>query len=183
MNSEMSPLTRDFAEVIAPLGEDEERRAVEAALAHLGLRRPRVYGVELRIDKNRRSLPRRRIGVLLAELDGYLPHEVVVSDDAAVVSASARPDLMPPFSDEEVAEAAVLARTEVRIDEEARRWGVRFGPFYPSRHRHDGPDDGDAARRLVGLHYFDANSDANVIPLVSVVVDLTGRDIVSVEHY
>ena len=103
MNSEMSPLTRDFAEVIAPLGEDEERRAVEAALAHLGLRRPSVYGVELRIDKNRRSLPRRRIGVLLGELDGYLPYEVVVSDDAAVVSATARPDLMPPFSDEEVA--------------------------------------------------------------------------------
>ena len=70
MNSEMSSLTMDFAEVIAPLGEDQERRAVEAALAHLGLRRPRVYGVELRIDKNRRSLPRRRIGVLLAELDG-----------------------------------------------------------------------------------------------------------------
>jgi hypothetical protein len=183
MSSEMSPLTMALAEVLAPLGEDEERRAVEAALAHLGLRRPTIYGVELRIDKNRRSLPRRRIGVLLAELDGYLPYEVVVSDVAAVVSATARPDLMPPFSDEEVAEAAVVARTEVSIDEEARRWGVRFGPFYPSRHRHDGSDDGDAVRRLVGLHYVDANSDANVVPLVSAVVDLTGRGIVSVEHY
>jgi hypothetical protein len=101
VNSEMSPLTRDFAEVIAPLGEDEERRAVEVALAHLGLRRPMVYGVELRIDKNRRSLPRRRIGVLLGELDGYLPYEVVVSDDAAVVSATARPDLIDAYIEQQ----------------------------------------------------------------------------------
>jgi hypothetical protein len=178
----MSSLTRELADVILPVSEDEERTAVEAALAHLGLRRPRVYGVELRIEKSRRAVPHRQIGVLLAELDGYLVYDVVVSDDATVVSADARPDLVPPVAEDEVAEAAVLARTDVRIDEVARRWGVGFGPFYPSRHEHDGLGGGDRGKRLVGLRYLDAGDLANVVPLLSVVVDLTGRQVMSVEH-
>jgi hypothetical protein len=35
----------------------------------------------------------------------------------------------------------------------------------------------------VGLRFFDARDVANVVPLVSVVVDLTGRDVVAVERY
>jgi hypothetical protein len=165
-------------EVVGPLDEQEQRRAVDAALAHLGLQRPMVYGVELRIDKDRGRVPRRRIGVLLAELDGYLAYDVVVSDGAEVLSADARPDLVPPFTDDEVAQAAFVARTDARVDEVARVWGVSVGSFYPSQHRHD-----DGRRRLVGLHYFDVRGDANVVPLISVVVDLTGRDIVSIESH
>jgi hypothetical protein len=180
----MSSLTRDLAEVIVPLGEEEERRAVETALAHVALRHPLIYGVELRIEKRRRALPRRQIGVLLAELDGYLVHEVVIADDGTVFSAEARPDLVPPFSDEEVAEATVLARTDSRVAELARRWGVRFGTFYPSQHGHDHDQrPGERDRRLVGLRFFDAREVAKVVPLVSVVVDVTGREVVSVEHY
>jgi hypothetical protein len=180
----MSPLTRDLTELVVPLGEEEERMAVETALARLDLRRPMIYGVELRIDKRRRALPRRQIGVVLAELDGYLAHEVIVADDGTVVSAEARPDLVPPFSDEEVAEAAVLARADSRVVETAQRWGVRFGTFYPSLHEHDHEvAAGERGRRRVGLRFFDARDVANVVPLVSVVVDLTGRDVVAVERY
>lgn len=179
----MSPLTRDLAEIVVPLGEDEERMAVDAALARLDLRRPMVYGVELAIEKRRRVPPRRQIRVLLAELDGYLPYQVVVEVDGTVATAEPRPDLVPPFTDDEVAEAAVLARADARFAEVAQRWGVRFGAFYPSRHEEGHEHDaGERGTRRVGLHVFDARDVANVVPLASVVVDLTSRDVVPVER-
>jgi hypothetical protein len=182
VDNAMSPLTRDLAEVIAPLRDDEERRAAAAALSALDLRRPMVYGVELRIDKRRGAQPNRQIGVLLADLDGYLPYEVIVGDDGTVVSAEARPDLVPPFTDDEVAEAAVLARADARLAEVTRRWGTRHGVFYPTQHGH-GQDHKPATpgRRRVGLHFFDASDPANLVPLASAVVNLTAGDVTSVE--
>jgi transposase-like protein len=183
VNRFMSALTRQLADVIEPLNDDEQRRAVEAGLAHVELRRPIVYGAELRIDKRRRGLPGRQVGVLLADLDGYTVYEVTVADDGSVVSAAEQPDLVPPFSDEEVAEAAVLARSDERVAEVARGWGIRSGTFYPSQHRHDGHDGEHVHRRLVGLHFLDTADAANVVPLVSAVVDLTTGEVVSVERH
>lgn len=182
MDASMSSLTEEFSELVIPLGQDEEGMAVEAALARLELRRPMVYGVELRLEKRRRGLPRRQISVVVAELDEYLPYEVVIEDDGNVVSADARPDLVLTFSDEEVAEAAVLARADSRVAEVVRPWGVRFGAFYPSRHEHGEDAPGARGRRQVGLHFFDAR-DVEVVPLVSVVVDLTSREVVSVARH
>jgi hypothetical protein len=178
----MSSSTREFAELVIPLGDDEERMAVETALAYLELHRPLVYGVELRFEKSRGALPRRQISVVVAELDEYLAHEVVVENDGNVVSADARPDLVPAFTDEEVAEAAVLARADSRLAEVVRRWGVRFAVFYPSRQEHGGAAPGVRARRRVGLHFFDARS-VEVVPLTSVVVDLTSHEVVSIERH
>ena len=178
----MSALTRDLAEVIAPLDDDEQRRAVAAALSALELRRPIVYGVELRIDKRRGAPPHRRTGVLLADLDGYLPHEVIVGDDGTVVAAEARPDLVPPFTEEEVAEAGVLARADARLADVARRWETKHAVYYPTQHGHDHDDEPVVpGRRLVGLHFFDASDPANLVPLASAVVDLTAGDVRSVE--
>jgi hypothetical protein len=182
VDNAMSPLTGDFAEVIEPLGDDEERRAVEAALARLDLRRPMIYGVELRIEKRRGGRPGRQIGVVLADLDAYLVYEVTLGDDGAVIAVDARPNLVPPFSEEEVAEAAVLARTDPRLLDLARRWGVRYGTFYPSQHGHDHDEQApEPGRRHVGLHFVDASDPVDVVPLASAVVDLTNRVVTSVE--
>ena len=182
MDNAMSGLTRDLAEVIAPLDDDEERRAVTAALSAVELRRPLVYGVELRIDKRRGAPPHRQIGVLLADLDGYLPYEVIVGDDGMVVAAEARPDLVPPFTEDEVAEAGVLARTDARLAEVTRRWETKPAVYYPTQHGHDHDDEPVVpGRRLVGLHFFDASDPANLVPLASAVVDLTAGDVTSVE--
>ena len=178
----MSPLTRDLAEVIAPLRDDEERRAAAAALSTLDLRRPAIYGVELRIKKRRGAQPHRQINVLLADLDGYLPHEVIVGDDGTVISAEARPDLVPPFTEDEVAEAAVLARADARLAEVTRRWATRHGVFYPTQHGHDHDEvSAERGRRRVGLHFFDTSDPANLLPLASAVVDLTAGEVTSVE--
>jgi hypothetical protein len=142
-----------------------------------------VYGVELRIEKRRGRVPDRHTAVLLADLDGYSVHEVFVAEDGSVVEAVERPHLLPPFSEEELAEATVLARGHPEVAG-AIRWGVRPAAFYPSRHH------GEAAgqepylpRRRVGIHYLDFSDPAAVVPVVSVVVDLTGRAVESVEHH
>jgi hypothetical protein len=183
VDNAMSALTRDLAEVIAPLDDEEERRAAAAALSALDLRRPIVYGVELRIDKRRGAQPHRQIGVPLADLDGYLPHEVIVGDDGTIVAAQARPDLVPPFTEDEVAEAGVLARADARLAEVTRRWETRHALFYPTQHGHDHDDDEPVipGRRLVGLHFFDATDPANLVPLASAVVDLTAGAVASLE--
>lgn len=67
----MSSLTERLAVVAAPLGADEQRRAVEAALSHLERRRLHVYGTELRAEKRRGEQPKRLIVVLLAATGPY----------------------------------------------------------------------------------------------------------------
>jgi len=180
MTSPMSPLTERLAEVIVPLDELEERRAVETALARLDLRRPVVYGAELRIDKRRRAIPYRDVAVLLADLDRYLVREVVVRD-GEVVDATDHPGLVLPFSDDEIAEAAVLARAHPEVARAARRWGVRPAPFYPSGHGRE--DEQAEGRRQVGIHFLDLTDLAAVVPVVSVVVDLTVGAVESVDWH
>jgi hypothetical protein len=96
--------------VIAPLDGAEERRAVEAAVAHVAPRRPVVYGAELRIEKRQRAIPDGQISVLLADLDGYTSQEVIVADDGFVVDTVDYAELVPPCTAEEIEEATVLAR-------------------------------------------------------------------------
>jgi len=182
VNGPMSSLTEHLTQVIVPLEEAEARQAVEAALAHLDLRRPLVYGVELRIEKRRGGVPDRQALVLAADADGFSVHEVVVAEDGTVVEAVDRPDVVPPFSEEEIAEATVLARGHPEVADVARRWGVRSAVFYPSRHE----DDTEAPprpRRLVGVHFLDFSDPTDVVPLVTAVVDLTGRVVASVQGH
>lgn len=171
MSDPVSPLTSCMAEVITPLGEVEERRAVEAAMARLDLRRPVVHGAELRIEKRRGGIPDRQVAVLVADLDGYAVHQAVIDADGQVVQVEERPDLVPPFTPEEIAEAIVLARADDRLSMVARGWGVRPAVFYPDV---DG-SGGGPRRRLVGVHFVDANDRVNVSPVASAVVDLTAR--------
>jgi len=178
--SPISPLTKRLAEVIVPLSRDEERRAIEAALANVSGERLHVYGAELRIDKRRSSLPVRQITVLLADLAGYLPYEVVVDTRGEVIEANDRPDLVPPLSDTEVGDALALARSVPEIVELGERWGVSPAAFYPSGH-HDEPDA--PRRRRVGFHFLEISDETAVRPIASIVVDLTRGEVETVTFH
>lgn len=182
MTGPMSSQTALLADVIVPLEEAEQRQAVEAALAHTGLRRPLVYAVELRIDKRRRTVPVRRIAVLLADLDRYSVYEVVLDDDWNVVEDAERPELVPPFSAEEIEEAMVLARNHMELADIARRWGVRTAVFYPADNHDHGTASAGRGRR-VGVHFLDFSDPASVTPVASAIVDLTGREVENVQHH
>lgn len=180
MSEPRSPLTRRMAEVVRPLDEAEERRAIETAMARLDLRRPVVHGAELRIEKRRGGVPDREVAVLLADLDGYAVHEVVLDGDGLVVLVEERSDMVPPFTEAEIAEATVVARAQRELAPLARRWGVQPAIFYP----HEvGPEGGGSRRRRVGVHFLDANDPLNVRPVASVVVDLTGNQAGAVTHH
>jgi hypothetical protein len=185
MNDQMSSLTELLAEVIVPLEEAEHRQAVEAALGHLDLGRPLVYGAELRIQKRRGGVPDRQVTVLLADLDGFSVYEVVIAQDGTVLEAVEQPQLVPPFSPEEIAEATVLARGHSELAEAARRWGVRPAVFYPSGHDHSDEvgKEPSRPRRRVGVHFLDFTDPAAVAPVISAVVDLTDRVVESVQYH
>jgi hypothetical protein len=177
----MSPLTERLAEVIAPLSADEERRAIEAALATVQGERLHVYGAELRIDKRRSSVPARRISVFLADLAGYLPYEVVIDADGQVVEANEQPELVPPFSPSEIGDALALARSVPEVVELGERWGVSSAVFYPSGHEHGERDS--MRRRRVGFHFLDISDETAVTPIASIVVDLTAGEVESVDFH
>src|SRR5437879_5811207 len=103
---------------VAPLSLAEERRAIDAALEALAGRRLRVYGAELGVGKGPGWPPRRLATVLVADLDGYTPHEVVVDlEKGSIVEATERPELVIPFSEDEQREAIVLAQSQPGIAE------------------------------------------------------------------
>lgn len=180
MVREMSALTERMMEVIAPLEADEERRAVDAAVGKFEGRRVRVYGAELRIEKRRGNLPDRAVSVLLADLDPYTPYEVVVDADGAVVEAREQSELVPPFSGSEVCDALAVARRHPALGGLADRWAVRTAPFYPTTH---GQGADAPRRRRVGVHFLDLADERHVIPLASVIVDLTSGETESVREH
>ena len=177
MASPMSPLTERLAEVIVPLSPDEERRAIEVALVSVAGERLHVYGAELRIDKQRSRVPARQIAVLLADLAGYLPYEVVLDADGEVIEVNEQPDLVPPFSELEVGDALALARSVPEVVELGERWGVSPAVFYPTGHDHDEPNG--SRRRRIGFHFLDTSDENAVTPLATVVVDLTRVEVES----
>jgi hypothetical protein len=130
-------------------------------------------------------VPDRQVAVLLADLDGFSVYEVVIAQDGTVVEAAEQPQLVPPFSQEEIAEATVLARGHPGLAEATRRWGVRPAVFYPSGHDHsdDAGEQQSRPRRRVGVHFLDFSDPAAVVPVTSAVVDLTGRVVESVEEH
>jgi len=180
MINPMSPLTERLQEVIHPLDDEEAGRAVAAALAHRHLRRPHVYGAELRIEKRPRPVPHRQVSVLLADLDGYTVHEVIVDQPGSVVESIDHAELVPPFSSQEIEEATVLARSYPALADLARRWQIKATTFYPSAHDQE---QGSQRRRRIGVHFLDCADPASIAPVVSVIVDLTNRTVESLVHH
>jgi hypothetical protein len=163
-----------------PLGREEARRATEVALAALDKRRVRIYGTELHVEKDEQRRARRLVAVTLADLEPYLPYVVIVDPETgSAVKVDERPDLVVPFSDDEIGQARAIARVEADLADGLDRRGFVSAVFYPTAHGHDqGPQ---SAARRIGLSFFDDGEDGRR-PVARVIVDLGSGRVTSVDR-
>src|SRR6266699_6532455 len=182
MVSNMSEMTRHLEPVIAPLSEEEEQRAIKAVVDYLteelgSEAKPhfRVLGAELRIDKPPRPevVPLRLIRVLVADYDRKRNLDFVVDATGKIVRVEEYPG-QPAFSLDEMKEAREIAERDKQVARFAKMRGSfvsEFGPALVS-------EQGD---RLIGLRYAVTKKNQPTRLLVSVVVDLNERELVSIE--
>jgi hypothetical protein len=165
-----------------PLGREEARRATEVALATIDRRRVRVYGTELHVEKDEQRRARRLVSITLADLDPYLPYVVIVDPETgSAVKVDERPDLVVPFSDDEIGQARAIARAEADLAEGLDRRSLVAAVFYPTAHDHDHDQGLQSPARRIGLAFFNDDDDRRR-PIARVIVDLgTGR-VTSVER-
>ena len=179
MTTDMSSLTEKMRDVLAPLGAEEERRAIEAALAARGGNRENllVRGAELAIDKaGRNQRPHRRVRVLLSARAESVVREVLVDTTGKVVSDRELGPRNLPFLEAEVQEARTVAERDAHVARRLAGCKVGVGTFAPmlrAAGRH----------RLVGLHFLDASNPDLPKPLTSVVVDLATGQLVHDTHH
>jgi hypothetical protein len=187
MASYMADRTRQLEQLLSPLGEAEERRAVSAAIdwttAQAGGARDlryRVLGANLRIEKPRRreEMPPRWIRVLIADYTHRRNLEVTVDGAGAVVEGGELAGLQPAFHRDEVREARQIAERDPIVARWARAERSFAGAFAPNADREN--------RRLVGLRYLAAlaaEDQGQSTPLGTVVVDLYGGTVVDIKDY
>lgn len=177
MTTDMSSLTRELRDVLAPLGADEERRAIEAALAVSGERRETVMvrGAELAIDKIRGNRPLRRVRVLLTAPTESVVREVLVDLNGKVVSDRELGPRNLPYLESEVEQARAVAQRDEQVAKLLAGYTVGVGTFAPML-------GGAGRHRLVGLHFLDVSNPDVPRPLTSVVVDLATKTLVHDTH-
>lgn len=179
MATDMSALTRRLQDVLAPLGAEEEQRAIRAALWSIGERAKalRVRGAELAIEKseNRRERPYRRVRVLFTAPDENVVREVLVDADGRVVSDRELGPRNLPFLPSEIERARAIAERDEQVAKAIAGYEVGVGTFAPTLR--------DAGRnRRVGLHFLDIANPDLPRPLTSVVVDLAAGALVHETH-
>src|SRR5260221_8067516 len=148
MIKDLSSLTGDLHDVLAPLEAEEQQRAITAALAasHENLL---VRGAELAIDKsaNRRERPHRRVRVLLSAPDECVAREVLVDPDGNVIADR---DLGPrnlPYLASEIEQARAIAERDEQVARLFARYTVGVGTFAPML-------GGAGRHRLGGFHFL-----------------------------
>src|SRR5712691_11559999 len=174
----MSSLTRELRDVLAPLGAEEERRAIAAALASSGASGDTlVRGAELAIDKSvrRGERPQRRVRVLLSAPAECVAREVLVDQDGRVVSDRELGPRNLPFLESEVDQARAIAERDERVAKLLAGYRVGVGTFAPML-------DAAGRHRLVGLHFLDVSNPDLPRPLTSAVVDLATSQLVHDTH-
>lgn len=182
MTTDMSSLTEQMREVLAPLGVEEERRAIDAALAarNGGRETLLVRGAEVAIDKSpgRDEAPVRRVRVLLSAHAESVVREVLVDTYGKVVSDRELGPRNLPYLEDEVLQARAVAERDEHVAKRLTGHKVGVGTFAPmlgvSRH---------SRHRLVGLHFLDVSNPDMPRPLTSVVVDLATRKLVYDTHH
>ena len=174
MAGEASAITKRARDIVAPLGDEEEQRAVETALAHFSADRAalRVYGAELAIEKRRGKVPERRVRVLVALRGSSLVHEVLIDASGDIAAVEERPSLNLPYLADEVEEATAIAARDERVADLLGDRVVGVGTFAPK--------NDERSHRLVGLHYLDTEDPHAPRPLATVVVDLAADEALSV---
>jgi hypothetical protein len=180
----MSSLTVQMRYVIAPLGAEEEQRAVEAALASRNGTGENllVRGAELAIDKppRRGETPVRRVRVLLSARAESVVREVLVDKSGKVVSDRELGPRNLPYLEHEISEARAVAERNDDVAKRLAGYKVGVGTFAPILGASVGSDD--ARHRLVGLHFLDVSNPDIPQPLTSVVVDLATGNLVHDAH-
>ena len=185
MTTEMSSLTEQMSDVLAPLGAEEERRAVEAALEARGGARENllVRGAELAIDKppRRGERPLRRVRVMLGVSAESVVREVLVDSHGKVVSDRELGPRNLPYLETEVYQARAVAERDEQVAKRLTGFKVGVGTFAPMLLASGASDA--ARHRLVGLHFLDVSNPDIPQPLTSVVVDLATGKLVREAHH
>jgi hypothetical protein len=179
VTADMSSLTRELRDVLAPLGAEEAERAIAAALAARGASRETllVRGAELAIEKSARrgERPQRRVRVLLTAPAECVVREVFVDPNGKVVSDRELGPRNLPFSQSEVDQARTIAERDEQVAKRIASYTVGVGTFAPMLH-------GASRHRLVGLHFLDVSNPDIPRPLISAVVDLATSKLVHDTH-
>lgn len=182
MTTDMSSLTERMRALLAPLGAEEERRAIDAALAAEDSSRGRllVRGAELMIHKapRRGETPERRVRVLLSGAAESSVHEVLVDAQGKVVAQRSLGPRNSPYLEDEIAGARAVAERDERVLPRLVGYKIAVGTFAPRL----AAATPAANHRLVGLHFLDVSNPATPKPLTSVVVDLATRQLVDDGH-
>jgi len=182
VTTDMSPLTREFQDLLAPMDAEEERRAIAAAL---GLFREAsrdttiVRGAELVIEKaaRRREPPQRRVRVLLTAPAECVAREVIVDAAGNVISDRELGPRNLPFLASEIEQARAIAERDEQVAKRLAdfdRVGVgTFAPLLSAAGRD----------RLVGLHFLDIDNPDIPRPVTTAVVNLATGQLVHDSHH
>jgi hypothetical protein len=181
VTTDMSPLTREFQDLLAPLDAEEERRAIAAALAARKARPEAmvIRGAELAIEKaaGRGERPHRRVRVLLTAPLECVAHEVIVDADGNVVSDRELGPRNLPFLASEIEQARAIAERDEQV---AKLLGgchtVGIGTFAPML-------SAAGRDRLVGLHFLDITNPDIPRPVTTAVVNLATGQLVHDSHH
>jgi hypothetical protein len=168
--------TRQLEAMLAPLGEEEQQQAIQAAQARITQEtdRYRILGAELAVEKPTGPdlLPERLIGVLAADYANRRGLRVLVrptgADEIQVLTYE------PVFHPDEIAEARQIAERDQRLAELGRREEQLVTPFSPSS---------EIGARLIGLHYFLAEDDQAARLVASAVVDLPAGEVLRLDWH
>jgi hypothetical protein len=178
---DMSPLTREFQDLLAPLEAEEEQRAIAAVLAARKVRSQGmiIRGAELAIEKapRRGERPHRRVRVLLTAPAECIAHEVIVDADGNVVSDRELGPRNLPFLESEVAQARVIAERDEQVANLLAGYDrVGVGTFAPML-------SAAGRDRLVGLHFLDITNPDIPRPVTTAVVNLATGQLVYDSHH
>ncbi len=181
MAPEMSKATARIRRAIAPLSKREERRAIEAARAHLSEElspRYRVFGAELRIDKpaDPATTPKRTIAVLILDYEKRRTLEAIVDAGGKVLQVLDLQGFQPAFLDDEVKEARAIAAGDERVARIGKLRGSFVSTFAPHQ-------DHSPRRRQVGLRYAAPDARQGIRILAEAAVDLLDRRLVHLEEF
>jgi hypothetical protein len=177
----MSKATVRLRGAIAPLSTREERRAIEAATAHLSKKlsqRYRVFGAELRIDKptDPATTPKRTIAVLILDYEKLRTLEAIVNASGKVLRVLDLQGFQPAFLDDEVKEARAIAARDERVARIVKLRGSFVSAFAPDQ-------DHSPRRRQVGLRYAAPDARVGIRLLAEAAVDLVDRRLVHFEEF
>jgi hypothetical protein len=179
--SVISKETARLRSVIAPLSTREERRAIEAAKAHLSKElspRYRVFGAQLRIEKPAKpaTISNRTIAVLILDYEKRRALEAIVSADGKVLRVLDLQGFQPAFLDDEVKEARAIAARDERVARIGKVRGSFVSTFAPHQ-------DNSPRRRQVGLRYAAPDARLGIRLLAEAAVDLVDRRLIHFDEF